>query len=487
MKKQLFSFLTLFIPLLASAYDVKYNGIYFDLNHSNKTAIVTYYSRDQFQTTNNNLYKYAGEVTIPSQVYYNGEKYSVTSISSEAFRGCTKLTSVIIPNSVNFIGFSAFEDCSGLTSMTIPNSVTYISNSVFSGCSSLTSVTIPNSVTSIGSSLFDDCSGLITVVVETGNVIYDSRDDCNAIIETSTNTLIAGCKTTFIPQSVTGIGKGAFKNFKILTSMNIPNSVTSIGESAFEGCIGITSVTIPNSVISIGSNAFYNSNLKKTIWLTNTPPIGYTNAMGIINYVSNNLFSDIKDAIIYPSLSSLFEVDGVKYVPVSLSERICDAIDCVDEETVEETKILSTVSYKGITLNVKNVMPYLAYQNRNIKTLTLENDGIISSFAFSGSKLETIKINGKVTGIDSCAFQDCYVMTKASIGGSENIIGRSSFKNCLQLKELIIDDGVKLIDDSAFVNCKSLPTITIPKAVTKINNSVFYGCIRLKEVIIADR
>ncbi|MBO5263217.1 MAG: leucine-rich repeat protein, partial [Bacteroidaceae bacterium] len=126
----------------------------------------------------------------------------------------------------------------------------------FVGCSSLTSVQIGNSVTSIGDYAFSGCSGLTSITVNSGNSVYDSREGCNAIIETATNTLIAGCKNTIIPGSVTSIGDYAFYNSSGLTSIEIPNSVTSIGNHAFRDCTGLTSVTIPNSVTSIGDAAF---------------------------------------------------------------------------------------------------------------------------------------------------------------------------------------------------------------------------------------
>ncbi len=166
-------------------------------------------------------------VTIPN---------SVTSIGCEAFDGCKGLTSVTIPNSVTSIGDNAFCCCSGLTSVTIPNSVTSIGITAFGGCSGLTSVTIPNSVTSIGSYAFSDCSGLTSIKVESGNEKYDSRNNSNAIIETSSNTLIVGCKNTIIPNSVTSIGSYAFSGCSGLTSVTIPSNVTTIGNYAFSGC-----------------------------------------------------------------------------------------------------------------------------------------------------------------------------------------------------------------------------------------------------------
>ncbi|MBR4160368.1 MAG: leucine-rich repeat protein [Bacteroidaceae bacterium] len=119
-------------------------------------------------------------------------------------------------------------------------------------------MTIPNSVTSIGKSAFGHCSGLTEMKVDANNSKYDSREGCNAIIETSSNTLLHGCQTTVIPNSVTSIGPFAFAYCSVLTSVTIPNSVESIEYAAFAYCYGLTSVTIPNSVTSLGKWAFYN-------------------------------------------------------------------------------------------------------------------------------------------------------------------------------------------------------------------------------------
>ena len=131
-----------------------------------------------------------------------------------------------------------------------------ITPSAFYNCSGLASITIPNSVMNFGEEAFKNCSGLTSIVVRSGNTKYDSRENCNAIIETASSTLIQGCKTTTIPNSVTSIGRYAFDGCSGLTSITIPNSVTSIGVGAFYKCSGLTSITIPNSVTSIDISAF---------------------------------------------------------------------------------------------------------------------------------------------------------------------------------------------------------------------------------------
>ena len=196
---------TLFFALAASVeimLGVKVGELYYNLNETNKTAEVTYKSLD-------NNYTFI-TISIPASITYGNKTYSVTSIDYQAFKGCSSLTSVTIPNSVTSIEANTFGGCSSLTSVTIPNSVTSIGEKAFYYCVSLTSVTIPNRVTSIAKGCFEDCSSLTSVT---------------------------------IPNGVTNIGERAFYGCENLTSVTIPNGVTTIQSRAFMGCVSITSIT----------------------------------------------------------------------------------------------------------------------------------------------------------------------------------------------------------------------------------------------------
>lgn len=187
------------------------------------------------------------------------------SIGDNAFSGCTGLTSVNISANVSRIGVQAFYECTSLSSVTISETDQYglynvlsIEQGAFHGCTELTSITIPNRTVSIGSNPFTNCWKLASISVASGNSYYDSRDNCNAIIAKSTNKLIAGCKNTVIPNSVTAIGDAAFHGCTF-TTIEIPDNVTSIGNAAFAWCENLESLTIPADVTAIGESLFEGS------------------------------------------------------------------------------------------------------------------------------------------------------------------------------------------------------------------------------------
>ena len=359
----------------------------------------------------------------------------VMSIGDSAFYQCFSLTSITIPNSVTSIGNGAFHGCQRLTYITIPNSVRSIENAFYC-CYSLTSVTIPKSVTSIESRAFERCDTLISIVVENGNITYDSRDNCNAIIETATNTLIVGCKNTIIPESVTSIGSEAFYNCFSLTSITIPNSVTSIGSEAFYNCSSLTSITIPNSVTSIGEYAFYNC-----YGLTSVTIPESVTSIGDYAFGSSNLTS-----IVVESGNTTYD-----------SRDNCHAII----ETATNTLIVGC----------KN-------------TIIPESVTSIGGYAFSTGSLTSITIPNNVTSIGEGAFRYCYSLTSITIPNSVTSIRTGTFLYCYSLTSITIPNSVTSIRTGAFSYCYGLTSVIIPNSVTSIGEHAFSYCSSLDTIYV---
>ena len=352
---------------------------------------------------------------------------SLSSIEEEAFRSCSSLTSVIIPKNVTTIGTEAFR-----------------------GCSSLTSITIPKNVTSVGLCLFAECGALETVIVESGNTTYDSRNNCNAVIETASNTLVAGCKNTHIPNSVTCIGDWAFRNCAGLTSITIPNSVTSIGYCAFADCSKLASITIPNSVTSISDAAFAYSTSLTSVDLPSS-----------MSEISGSLFENCS------SLTSVSIPNGVSFI------GYCAFKDC--------TSLTSMTIPNSVTTIIANAFEGCC----GMTTVALSNRlTSIDNYVFKGcSGLTSVTIPNSVKSITKGAFTGCAGLTTISIPSSVTSIGEYAFSNCSNLTSLTISNGVKSIDRFAFSMCRNLTSLIIPKSLTNIVQQAFNGCSGIERIV----
>lgn len=364
MKKICWLLLLLLLPCAnAFAQDFEQDGIRYSISRDG-VAVSGYTS------------ELSPNLVIPSTVTYNGTSYAVKEIADKAFDDCQILESVSIPSSVTEIGVQAFAYCSHLSTAEIQEGVKYISsgsfvyctmlanvalpstlqhigNQAFMHCDAFTAIYIPKNVSNISSNVFEYCSSVERIEVAEGNKTFDSRENCNAIINTSSNELVTGCQSTVIPSSVKGLGTDAFRgctglrNVNIpmgvthigvcafadcnnLTSLELPSSLTSIDKFAFDHCKQIPFLIIPSSVNSIGDAAFYSCHFKYIAIKSEDINIGVS-----AFFCLNNQMNVILYGIPTHASGSFFSQNSVFYVPEALYEDAAAAFPNYQIRTFE--------------------------------------------------------------------------------------------------------------------------------------------------------
>ena len=414
-------------------------------------------------------------VTIPDYV---------TSIGYSAFNGCTSLTDIIIPNSVTAIKTYAFKGCKSLTSITIPESVNTIEYQAFNGCSSLdtlnynavscadfntqvdnlpfynlnistinigervryiparfaysltklTSISISNSVSNIGENAFKGCGNVASITVESGNLKYDSRNDCNAIIETANNTLLYGCNNTIIPNSVTSIGNSAFVNCEGMKSITIPFSVTSIGDYAFQGCSALDTLYYDAiSCVDFNNTTYYS-----------TP------------------FYNLK-------ISTIIIGDDVQRIPAYFGKHLT----YLTNVTIGN----SLVSIGNGAFSESNGLTNLFISNLDTWCNLGNPFSYVEHIFLNGEEIKDLVIPNSVTSIDDCAFLGFTGLTSVTISNSVTSIGSYAFYGCNGLTGVTIPNSVTSIGSYAFYGCNGLTSVTIPNSITSIGSNAFECCI----------
>lgn len=281
--------------LVPGLYDEN-NNLICTYEESGLNAVASYGSAGYDDSTVNGYYILRKVYTTTTKVVLPED---VTSIGNYNFKSCSKLTDIVLTENVTRIGEYSFQ-AAGLTSINIPNGVQTIGYKAFDQCNNLTSINISETVNDIDLCVFNDCN-LLKITVDENNPIYDSRNNCNAIIETATNELIYGSAKTIIPDSVETIGTNSFAGRKSLTNIDIPNSVTKISYSAFQDCTALTNITIPNSITHIYSGVFEDCTALTTATLSDN--LTYLGAYAFRNCTS--LTSVEYKGITYTSINEL--------------------------------------------------------------------------------------------------------------------------------------------------------------------------------------
>ena len=436
-------------------YDFAVDGIAYNYSGSGNVELTIYewywYAPDEwgnpyYESAHN---RYSGDFVIPETVTYNGETYTVTGIN-----------------------IRAFEDCPDLISVRISRFITSIDNNMFYG-------------------LFRDCNRLSSITVDNENTKYDSRNNCNAIIETASKTLIAGCKNTIVPNSVTVIGQAAFENCSTLSNITIPNSITSIGRSAFSHCSGLTSIEIPNSVTSIGDDAFEQcSNLTEIIIGNSVTTINagvFYGCSGLTSVTIPNSVTNIGSNAFY-GCSGLTSVTIPNSV-TSIGSQAFYNCRSLTNVNITDLKVWCNISFNSHEDNPLYYAHHLYLNGSEVTNLIIPNSvTAIKDYTFAGYT-GSVTIPNSVTSLYNKSFYESHLInitvdTGNSVYDSRdncNAVISTSYNNLiLGSKNTVIPNTVTEISEWAFYGNNELTAITIPESIKRIGDNAFANCSALE-------
>ena len=406
-------------------------------------------------------------VVIPENVTYNNVTYSVTSLGESCFYACS------------------------ITSITIPSSVTSLGDKCLDGCYYLTSIDIPSSVTSLGKNCFMLCPSLESITVDKNNKIYDSRENCNAIIETSTNRMIHGCKTTVIPSSVTSLGDYCFVCCYSLTSITIPSSVTSFGVECFSYCTSLTSIDIPSSVTSLGNYCFEAcSSLTSVTIPSSVTSLGYACFYKCTSLTSIDIPSSVTSLgeKCFLDCSSLTSID----IPSSVTSLGSSCFSGCSSLT--SIKIPSSVTSLG---------SWCFNSCSSLKTFTCAIPTAIEGDFFSNTPIYQATLYVPKSSLDS--YKATYPWsgfgTILPIEPLKMTVDNDTKEAVVETAKFVEDGNVVIpasvevegvtytvtsIANEAFKDVEDVETVTLPRTLKEIGDGAFSGCKALKEVVVSE-
>lgn len=381
----------------------------------------------------------------------------LTTINERAFRNRDDIVSITLPNTVVYIGYAAFSDCDSLKNITLPDNLKTISASMLSGCTSLSKIFIPNAVEFIGEGAFTFCTSLSEMVVDPENQKYDSRNGCNAIIETKTNTLVAGCESTIIPNDILHIAPSAFEGCAELSSILLPQELKSVGNSAFAQCKKLTSINIPESVQRMGDYIFDGCEClpQEVIFQDNTSCIA--------------IYADTYLVRVLNCPKSFTFRSGTRWIGSRAFKG---------SHILEQIEIPSSI--KGIGSGAFEdclMLPTecgLQYADTYLVGIAPIYDDDAEFIAQRDMKKCTIRYGTRWIGSD--AFSDCEALAKIDIPNTVEFIGESAFAYCRNLKKIVLPSSLTQIGDGVFAGCVGLKQLVFPENVAYIGRYVLVDC-----------
>lgn len=421
-KKALIALL-LFMPMLARAASFTDGTFAYSINNDKQTVTVVA-----------NTTAYSGDLVIPGTVTNDGETYQVTEIGASAFKNCTRLSSIQMPEGLTIINNSAFEGCTGLESIKIPNSVETIYYAAFKGCRLLEKVELAtglkviggNNEGSTGSGAFENCTALTSII---------------------------------IPGSVTTIHASAFRGCTALERVSLLEGLETMGSSCFSNCSSLVAITIPSTVTSLGANAFVGCRALESAELG-----------GGLQKMGNAVFKSCQ------ALEHLTIADGVTVIS---AEAFQDCTGLTELSIPGSVETIYYTAFKGC-----RALEKVSF-GQGVQVIGGNNEGSTGSGAFENCiSLTSINIPGSVSTIHASAFRGCTSLENVSLNKGLLYIGSNSFQNCSSLESIIIPTTVSHLGANAFVGCSSLKSAVLGKGITEMGSQVFKGCASLSQLTI---
>lgn len=403
----------------------------------------------------------------------------LNTIDNRVFNGCTALKEIDIPDSVQLIGEQAFYGCVLLEEIKLPSKLKQIKLNAFGNCSSLKSLTIPASVTTLAI-LGRGLDSLTSLVVEEGNQYFDSRDNCNAIVKKSNNTMIYGLPISTIPGSVNVVGSSAFNGLEI-NELIICDGVTKIDSQAFANCT-INTLRIAKSVKTITNAAFQYATIGTLVFEEGSE----------LETIERNSFKGVVfgsfDLAACKNLKTIGEyafqsIKGVTSVTIPASLTTLESYAFSYSELI-------TVNFEE-NCQVSAIEHWAFYNCKQLEEINLENCvnvTYIGKQTFTGCvKLTSVVIPASVTELVQSAFEGCYKITSVTFAKDSKLetIGRHAFRETA-IVSIEIPASVKVIDGTSFYSCRSLETVTFEEGsqLESIGSSAFNHCFQLASIII---